>query len=513
MRPLTLLLLGAALLAAPALASDLDVAYVTDSTNDAVWRLEDRNADGDHDDLGETVEFYSDVLGTQPLSNNIGVTRGADGTVYVCDSSQDVVLSMRDLDGDGECNDANEHQVFFDGNPGGNASGVVMSSAQDLLVDATGQVWVASASSGTGSDDAILRLVDVDGDGDANDLNEAFVFYLVPTSGSGGDSIPQDIAFGPDGALYYVENGSTGFYPKGIHRLVDVDGSGAIDQPGEAAPFFVPPALSGTGFHWGFDVDDDGAFYLPDTGNDVIWRVRDANDDKTIDASEQAIWWTAPAGSTVWQVSVGNAGWLHLAESEDPDRVLRMRDSDGDGAIDPVTEVQTIYDSSVSSSDIGNPRGIHVSRDEAEPGIAYCFGGAPGVVCPCGNDPVTQGGCANSSGDGALLDAAGSTSVAADSLVLTVSNAVPGQPGLVFAGLNAVANPFGDGVRCAGGGVVRLPVRVPDSQGSYEERSVASTLGLTGGDLRRFQGWYRDPAGPCGTGFNLTNGYEVTFTQ
>ena len=27
-----------------------------------------------------------------------------------------------------------------------------------------------------------------------------------------------------------------------------------------------------------------------------------------------------------------------------------------------------------------------------------------------------------------------------------------------------------------------------------------------------FQGWYRDPAGPCGSGFNLTNGIEVTFT-
>ena len=26
-----------------------------------------------------------------------------------------------------------------------------------------------------------------------------------------------------------------------------------------------------------------------------------------------------------------------------------------------------------------------------------------------------------------------------------------------------------------------------------------------------FQGWYRDPAGPCGTGFNLTNGTSITF--
>jgi hypothetical protein len=37
--------------------------------------------------------------------------------------------------------------------------------------------------------------------------------------------------------------------------------------------------------------------------------------------------------------------------------------------------------------------------------------------------------------------------------------------------------------------------------------------GWASGDLRRFQTWYRDPTGsPCGAGFNLSHGVEVTFT-
>jgi hypothetical protein len=33
------------------------------------------------------------------------------------------------------------------------------------------------------------------------------------------------------------------------------------------------------------------------------------------------------------------------------------------------------------------------------------------------------------------------------------------------------------------------------------------------GDVRRYPCWYRDPVtSPCGTPFNLTNGYEITWT-
>lgn len=148
-------------------------------------------------------------------------------------------------------------------------------------------------------------------------------------------------------------------------------------------------------------------------------------------------------------------------------------------------------------------------------GLAYCFGSA--AACPCANGAGAIEGCANSSGSGAVLIASGGQSVAADSLSFSATNMLAGQPALLFVGNNAVnggsGNIFGDGLRCAGGSVVRLGVDVPDSSGAS---TWGPGLGVAGGwaagDTRRFQGWYRDPAsGPCGAGFNLSNGVEITF--
>ena len=96
---------------------------------------------------------------------------------------------------------------------------------------------------------------------------------------------------------------------------------------------------------------------------------------------------------------------------------------------------------------------------------------------------------------------------------------LPGQPALLFVGDNAInggdGQPFGDGLRCAGGNVVRLGVQVPDGGGDASwGPGLGGSGGWQSGDTRRFQAWYRDPVGgPCGTGFSLTNGIEVLFAD
>ncbi|MCB9913540.1 MAG: hypothetical protein H6828_00155 [Planctomycetes bacterium] len=148
---------------------------------------------------------------------------------------------------------------------------------------------------------------------------------------------------------------------------------------------------------------------------------------------------------------------------------------------------------------------------------AYCFGDGSGTPCPCGNDASAPTGCLHSGGVGAALAAGGSSAASADDLLVLASGMTPGQPALLFAGLNATASgvgtQFGDGLRCAGGSVVRLGVRVGDASGAA---TWGPGLGVAGGwsagDVRRMQAWYRDPSNsPCGSAFNLSSGLEVTF--
>jgi len=158
---------------------------------------------------------------------------------------------------------------------------------------------------------------------------------------------------------------------------------------------------------------------------------------------------------------------------------------------------------------------IQTSACGGSVGTAFCFGDA--TTCPCANGGAGDSGCANGSGAGAILAGSGSASISADDLVLDCAQLIPSQPGLYFQGNNAVnsgnGNPFGDGLRCAGGGVVRLQVRFADASGaSATSISVATKGGCAAGDVKRYQVWYRDPAStPCGAQFNLSNGYEISW--
>lgn len=148
-----------------------------------------------------------------------------------------------------------------------------------------------------------------------------------------------------------------------------------------------------------------------------------------------------------------------------------------------------------------------------EPGTAYCLG----VGCPCGNDGAASG-CTNSTGSGLVLSASGSASAGADDLAPSVTGGPAGKPALLFQGTSRVNGgagaPLGDGLRCAGGQIQRLAIRVLDGAGAASwGPGLAGAAGWSAGAVRDLQVWYRDPsAGPCGSGFNLSNGYEVVFT-
>jgi len=151
-------------------------------------------------------------------------------------------------------------------------------------------------------------------------------------------------------------------------------------------------------------------------------------------------------------------------------------------------------------------------------GTSYCSGDGSGSACPCGNNGNAGEGCANGSTAGAVLSGSGSDSVSAGDLVFSATQLIANQPGLYFQGDNQINSgagvPFGDGLRCSGGAVIRCEVRFADSAGdSATTIDIGVKGGCAAGDVKNYQIWYRDPATtPCGGQFNLSNGISVSWT-
>lgn len=159
---------------------------------------------------------------------------------------------------------------------------------------------------------------------------------------------------------------------------------------------------------------------------------------------------------------------------------------------------------------------------QAQVSAPFCLGNS----CPCGNDDPNAG-CGNAGLDGdslsgaRLIHSAGSTNVFADDLVLTLDGLSPNKFGLILIGSQTTSNPLGDGVLCiqlGSAGNQRPPVQLSGESGSFSQSNfVADSQTLlfnpiVAGTQLHFQGYYRDPGGPCGLGFNLSNALTVNFT-
>ena len=156
------------------------------------------------------------------------------------------------------------------------------------------------------------------------------------------------------------------------------------------------------------------------------------------------------------------------------------------------------------------------------PGVPYCHGDpGAGTTCPCGNDndgTVPGSGCANGiHAQGARLTGSGIASVSNDTLVLTAVRLDPNNTGLYFQADNDLSPGliWGDGLRCAGGNLVRLEVAFAgeDSTSSTSVGISAKAGNVQPGDTKYYQCWYRNPLiSPCGSDFNATNGYAISWT-
>ncbi len=162
-----------------------------------------------------------------------------------------------------------------------------------------------------------------------------------------------------------------------------------------------------------------------------------------------------------------------------------------------------------------------VAGFRAEVTSAFCFGDGSATPCPCGNASALgdDAGCVNSLALAGRLTALGGASIAADTLVLSASG-MPNSSALYFQGTSqqngGAGSVFGDGLRCAGGSVLRLGVRTNSANGSSMPSGGSPPISVAGNIAApttvHYQVWYRNSAAFCSAStFNLTNGLSVVW--
>lgn len=153
----------------------------------------------------------------------------------------------------------------------------------------------------------------------------------------------------------------------------------------------------------------------------------------------------------------------------------------------------------------------------------FCLGD-PGAPCPCANNSFagTFSGCKHSLGYGGIIRAHNIWSYSCDTLKVHVLALPTTTPVLFFHGTAkvnfGVGAPFGDGLRCVGGTVIRVATRTTSNGAVFYpdtgEAAITQRVPVTGpGYISYFQAWYRnaDPTFCTSATYNLTNATGVTW--
>jgi hypothetical protein len=426
-----------------------------------------------NDFFGHCVAGVGDVTGDGVPDIGVGAWQArpagdSSGSAYVISGADGSVVWRFD-------GTAQQHRVGFSMWSAGDIDG---DGRDDVIVGATGQTSVYVLR---GTDGAVLLHLQGETPGDS------FGYSVRSADDVDGDSVP-DVMVGALKAYGFrgyarVYSGATGVL---LHH---VEGDGSTDVFGTS--------IVGFG-----DVDGDGygefaagGFHNSGNGHDSgITRI-----------------YSGRSGA-VLATLFGNSGndWFGYA-------LAKLGDVDLDGVPDLAIAANLDNAGAASGGSVNVYSGTLFGT-----GSTFCAGDANSSACPCGNASPTgwMQGCRNSTSRGGMLRASGTPSVSNDNVMLEVSGLPNSAPTLIFQGTSALGSavPFGDGLRCVGGAILRLGIRnclyghlqLPRLSGT--PISVLGEVAANGIGTRHYQAYYRNLGSPCGTGFNITNGVSLTWT-
>lgn len=164
--------------------------------------------------------------------------------VFAFDQTLDALLRIEDLNGDGDTLDAGEVTRFIDDTI---APELGVENAQGLYAFSRREVLATDNF----PPDNIVHLLDADDDGGAFDAGEASVYHGGSLPDGYALTNPAALTRGADGAFYVYDNNTLdNANPAAVYRLEDLDNSGDVDpnHPGEVVLWreFNPAGTTGT---------------------------------------------------------------------------------------------------------------------------------------------------------------------------------------------------------------------------------------------------------------------------
>lgn len=296
--------------------------------------------------------------------------------------------------------------------------------------------------------------------------------------------------------------------PVAVLDLVGLPGS---TLPGSFQTIVASIDLAAAGLDFDLAADGDGVYDHDPSQDLFVWSIRFPEADGSTGPLFAGDPIASPDGAaTAWSSAPGEGTGLG---SRDSFRIETNGAPSACGLNDNCVDFQGLFDAFYLG--LRADPGVTPSA----PGYSYCFG----VACPCGNEDRDRG-CSKGAGGGAFLWGAGTSSVAADDLILTATGMTPFTFAVLFHGGGATGPiDFGNGSLCVGpgGGSLGLyryggPIETGPI-GSFSVLQIVSRSQafpadgqIDAGETWYFQAWYRD-SGACGQGSNMTSAYAVTF--